>query len=212
MKLVNHYMNIIEKKVGRDSIKIKEFIYSPKVVFDIGANVGMYSLFFAKYWPESKIYAFEPVEDTYNILLKNIELNNFSNIKAFNYGLHSSSFIEDMGIPEDRESENVGLYTLSKDVKLKDFTTCSFKKVSDIIKDLRIERIDLIKIDCEGSELPILSSGNILDITRYIHMEFNDFFEDTFKLKELLLTKNYEHIKTTRKQNQLWKNKEIEYV
>jgi len=210
MKLVDHYMNIIEKKVGRDSNKIKEFISSPKIIFDIGANIGMYSLFFSQYWPESKIYAFEPVKDTYNVLLKNIELNGFSNINAFNYGLYDESMFSQMGIPVDRESENVGLYTVDKKIELKNVVTCEFKKVTEILNDLKITNIDLIKIDCEGSELNILSNGRILDITKYIHMEFNEFFKDTFELKDLLLSKNYEYVKTTRKHNQLWKNKEIE--
>lgn len=52
-------------------------------VIDIGANIGAYSLFFARKC--KYVYAFEPV--TFEELNENIALNNFSNIKAFEYGL-----------------------------------------------------------------------------------------------------------------------------
>jgi len=46
------------------------------VIIDIGANIGAASLFFAKRFPNSTIYAFEPFEKNFNFLKKNIKLNN----------------------------------------------------------------------------------------------------------------------------------------
>lgn len=50
------------------------------VFFDVGANIGLYSLYAAKLKPECKIYAFEPESQNYSKLCKNIVLNAATNI------------------------------------------------------------------------------------------------------------------------------------
>ena len=58
-----------------ESYPIFNFIPKPKNIFDIGANIGAASFFFAENYPESKIYSFEPARDLMPILQKN--LNSF---------------------------------------------------------------------------------------------------------------------------------------
>ena len=53
-------------------IRIFNFITKPKIIFDIGANIGAASFFFAEHYPESKIYSFEPARDVLPILRKNL--------------------------------------------------------------------------------------------------------------------------------------------
>ena len=50
---------------------------------DIGANVGIYSLYFAKLSENSQIYSFEPDASSFTSLVKNISVNSTPNIKAF---------------------------------------------------------------------------------------------------------------------------------
>ena len=59
-----------------ESYPIFDFISKPKYIFDIGANIGAASFFFAEHYPESKIYAFEPSSTILPILRK-------TNIKMF---------------------------------------------------------------------------------------------------------------------------------
>jgi FkbM family methyltransferase len=55
--------------------------FSPHdVFFDVGANVGVYSLFAASLYPEMMILAFEPMKANYEALRENIRMNGFSNI------------------------------------------------------------------------------------------------------------------------------------
>src|ERR1041384_6976516 len=54
------------------------------VVLEIGANVGVFSLFLAAGQPEAAIYVFEPAREAYRRLLQNIQLNGRSNLQAFN--------------------------------------------------------------------------------------------------------------------------------
>ncbi len=66
------------------------------VVFDIGMNIGISSLFFGLKNNVEKIYSFEPVVPTYNQALYNLGLNpRYSNkIEAFNFGLGGSTRVE----------------------------------------------------------------------------------------------------------------------
>ena len=56
------------------------------VFFDIGANIGWYSLLVAKSNPKTNVYSFELVSNVYNQLVSNIKLNNLENIKCYNFG------------------------------------------------------------------------------------------------------------------------------
>ena len=78
--------------------------YSSKVIFDIGANTGIYSILAKVYNPKSKIFAFEPQPNIYNVLKKNNQINYFDisceniaisneegEVPFFNYGSKSFS-------------------------------------------------------------------------------------------------------------------------
>ncbi|WP_051908358.1 FkbM family methyltransferase [Candidatus Odyssella acanthamoebae] len=76
------------KEIFLDQVYIKNGILlrHDSVVFDIGANIGMFSLFIQSLCPESKIYAFEPAPPVYEILKFNTSLYN-SNVMTFNCGI-----------------------------------------------------------------------------------------------------------------------------
>lgn len=57
------------------------------VFFDIGANVGVYSLYAASLYPEMKIYAFEPMEANYETLHRLRKFNEFTNIIPMRYAI-----------------------------------------------------------------------------------------------------------------------------
>jgi len=204
-----HKMNVWQGKMERDAAKIKNHLnIDPDVIFDVGANIGVYSISFSQLFPNATIYSFEPVKKTYDVLVRNIELNNTSNIIPLNYGVYNENMVAEMGIPEDRSSRNFGLYTMKFGGKTKDDVMCSFRNIKNILEEFSIDKIDLMKMDCEGCEYDILSSGSsLLDITKNIHIELNEGLSDTEMIKDLLTNNNFEFMKRTRKANQLWVKK-----
>jgi hypothetical protein len=59
-------------------------------IFDVGANIGLYSIFLTQSYRDLKIFAFEPVPQTFSTMRKNIgRYMNGSQIKLFNLGLSS---------------------------------------------------------------------------------------------------------------------------
>lgn len=67
------------------------------IVVDIGASIGYYALQEARLvGMRGKVYAIEPVIDTYSLLLRNIAMNGYRNIKTFNIAIgerNHTSFI-----------------------------------------------------------------------------------------------------------------------
>jgi FkbM family methyltransferase len=59
---------------------------SDAVVFDVGANIGMFSLFIGARCPSAQVYAFEPVPDIFAKLRQNIDARGLT-VRSFNYGL-----------------------------------------------------------------------------------------------------------------------------
>jgi FkbM family methyltransferase len=130
---------------------------NPKVIFDIGANIGITAIYLSAIFPEAKIYAFEPMTENFEILEKNIE--NYKNIQAFNVGLGSKN--GNFKIYLSNDSENYGGSSFYPDPTgniLESYVNCEIKNINDIINILNLDSIDLIKIDTEGAEYDILTS------------------------------------------------------
>ena len=130
---------------------------NPNVIFDIGGNIGITAVYLAKLFPMAVIYTFEPMPENFEILQKNIK--QYENIKAFNFGLGSKNGKFKVYLSSDPENYGgVSFYPLSNANQEKSFTSYEVKNINEIIKNLGIKSIDLIKIDTEGAEYDILTS------------------------------------------------------
>jgi len=163
---------IIQRSVKEVNVWSGYAVKQPKIIFDIGANVGVYSVLFSIRYPESEIYAFEPVPETYQNLLKNIELNGCQNIHAFNFGFWDKETELEMGIPSDRKSNNTGLYSIYHN-KEQVVVKAKFVNLDQWCFDNN-KCPDMIKIDAEGAEYTILSNGTkALEKVNLLVTEYN---------------------------------------
>jgi FkbM family methyltransferase len=73
------------QQIARGEYNLAAIPFRPgDVVVDIGANVGVVSVFLAKRFPQLSIYAFEPVPPIYEQLCRNVASNGAFNIRPFN--------------------------------------------------------------------------------------------------------------------------------
>jgi FkbM family methyltransferase len=131
-----------------------KFIKDDFNILDIGAQSGCFSLA-AKFFPKTKWKAYEPDPDNYDILLKNIKLNDINNVECFCFGISDINTELDFNICLNHKGLNTfGFQNLQDLGEIQKIKTKVFK-LDDIITD----KVDIIKIDTEGSELNILKGG-----------------------------------------------------
>ena len=126
-------------------------------ILDIGAHIGWYAINFAKRFPQSKIFAFEPIENTFNFLKRNIERNRITNATIYNYGCYNREeekiFYYFQGGSAIASIENLIDHKNAKEI------ICTLKTIDSIVCELQLQSVDFIKCDAEGSELFILQGA-----------------------------------------------------
>ena len=142
------------------------------VVVDIGANIGMFSLF-AAFSGATKVYAFEPNQAAYSCMLKNIERNGVQGrIAPYRHAVTSRSN-EIVIIPKAASPQNRIAHECAPDGEHESVSTIS---LDEIVRSEGMPRIDLLKMDCEGCEYDILggtSSSTFSRVGRVI-LEYHD--------------------------------------
>lgn len=139
---------------------------------DIGAHYGFYTLLIGNRYKNSKIIAFEPAPDNYEIPRMNVELNNPKNTEIYKLAVSNKEEIKAFNIAEASDSCGFYPHPMAKTLKTTEVETVTF---DNFLKDTpRIPTI--IKIDTEGHEIFVLEGmKNILKNTEDIKllMEFN---------------------------------------
>ena len=157
MALVNHFLDL----------------YKCSTVFDIGANVGMFSLDLYQKHQEISYYVFEPVPSTYHILKATAKLNNVETSKylTYNIGFSDKPGTVEFFLPAENEaasmqpiedefyckrSTDTGKYTESREVEK---VLCQVHTVDAFVKEQGISSVDFVKIDVEGNEKFVLEGA-----------------------------------------------------
>jgi len=122
-----------------------------KDVVDVGANVGDTAIYFALKGAK-RVYAFEPYPYSYNIAMKNIELNHLEDkITLLNEGCGRSGFVT---IKEDYKN------TGSTDLKnFKEGKKIRIESLDEIVKRFNLKHAAL-KVDCEGCEYDLILNAS----------------------------------------------------
>ena len=128
-------------------------------MIDVGANAGWYSINFAKAFPNSRIYSFEPIPNTYSLLLLNIDLNGLTNISTIQSGVSDhegmATFYYDKQVLANASLANV---TEKEDIEELDVPLISLDKYC---REKSIEA-DVLKVDVEGAELFVFKGARQL--------------------------------------------------
>jgi natural product biosynthesis luciferase-like monooxygenase protein/amino acid adenylation domain-containing protein/FkbM family methyltransferase len=154
-------------------------------IFDVGANIGLFSLFATQICPQIKIYAFEPNPTVFKIVQSNLSLY-ATDAQVLNCGLSENSGTAEFtfftgfsllsGFYADAETEKEVVKKFvgnQEDTDAQEFLaqaeeilaprfeqtetfTAQLRTISEIIAEQGIERIDLLKVNVEKSEFDVL--------------------------------------------------------
>lgn len=203
--------NII-KRSYRDICKYYDYIGKKsaekiEVIYDIGANVGVYSICFAHLFPNAMIYAFEPVLSTFKILKQHIERFGLGNkIEVFNFGFWNYECKKSLGFPKHRldDPENIGLYSVHGTEKIVQVDLC----LMDTWAEINGIYPDMIKIDAEGSEYQIvLGATKTIPVSKYVICEENKKYNG--RLVRQILSKSFNLIKKVKTGDKFWIRKSL---
>lgn len=187
------------------------------VVFDVGANIGMASLFFSQRCPGISVYAFEPAPAPFAALAENVKLFGMQGacrqvalwesqgVCKFIYYPHTTLM---SGVYADTDSDSTLTRKFLRQSGFRDsdveeildrkyeqssfFTEAS--TLSYELATLRISRIDLLKLDVEKSELRVLRGIADRDWPRFrqIAAEVHDINDGLLEFTGLLHARGFD--------------------
>ncbi|MBI5725472.1 MAG: FkbM family methyltransferase [Planctomycetes bacterium] len=149
---------------------VRRFVRPGMRVLDVGANIGYFTTIIAGLvGPQGRVWAFEPVETYRQRLIWHLDANGLAGrAEVFDYGLSDRQRSLEIVMEESTAS-------LHPTTAGGDRQTVQLRRLDDIAGELRIDRIDLIKIDIDGHE-PFFLAGAQQTIRKHrpvMVMEFN---------------------------------------
>jgi FkbM family methyltransferase len=142
-----------------DEIYVKDIYFQETLregahVIDVGSHIGAYTILAAeKVGKQGKVIAVEPGPKNYKQLIENIKLNGFKNVIPKNIALADHEGVEKLYLSHFLPFTGHSLiFYEDKDFYIK----VPVKTIDKLVEELNLNKVDIIKIDTEGAEMPIL--------------------------------------------------------
>jgi FkbM family methyltransferase len=176
---------------GNEFKFLKDLLGNVKAIIDGGSYVGISALGLANMFPESRIIAIEPDPENYDLLVRNTVET--PNIVPINGALVAESGCVALFDPENGEW---AFSTVSDIGGVKRAEARGFS-VPDIMKEFKLDRIDLLKLDVEGAEKAILEDSNDwIDSVTVIYAELHERLIPGTIRAFFRATKDFEDVRT----------------
>ncbi len=199
LKFPGIYAWLMSKKcsVNYEKLLYLRSIKKGDVIFDIGANIGYYSILFAKLCGKNGfVHCFEPVPETFEYLLKNME--NCENAKLNN--IAAASLEDTMEIafdPYDAEKASLIFSPNSRSTT----RVVSALPLDNYAKKIKLDRLNFLKCDAEGYELEVLK-GMVKTLSKHLPklcIEITLKQKEKVELIELLMQLGYDSFQKVEK-------------
>ncbi len=198
-----------------EQLLVRKLVSPGMIVFDVGANIGDYSLLFSQLVGYSgKVFSFEPTSSTFQKLQSRIEELNFKNIYIYQNAVFSrNTQIELNEFPDDYSAWNsIGKPQMLDPQTFKEYVPIVKTEIVEAVtldnftKEQDLSKIDYLKVDVEGAESDVLRGAQSLlqnKAIRFIQFEIsqkmleglNRQAKDTF---DILIENGYECHRITR--------------
>ena len=175
------------------------------VFWDIGANVGLYSIYSQFVNKKIETIAFEPSVLNLEILVKNINKNNLQNkISIITNPIYDKTTIENFNLStleNGGANSNFGVPHSTRNTVLSyRSNSLNFENLFDFYK---IKYPDHVKIDVDGNELPILKS--LCKSNNHFKSILLEFNENNEELKNILEENKFKNVfNSNTRNNQIW--------
>lgn len=171
------FLSIYNELFCKEIYKFDTEVKQPYII-DAGANIGLGIIYFKSIFPNCKIVAFEPDEEIYKILEKNIISFGLNNVTLRKTGLWDKKEILSFNV----EGADAGRVMPMKGAS--NVITINTERLSEYLD----QKVDFLKIDIEGAEYKVLKecSSKLKNVER-IFVEYHSFENNEQMLPELLM-------------------------
>jgi len=175
---------------------LQKLVKPGDIVFDIGANIGAHTLGLAqRVGPSGRVYAFEPADFAFAKLRRNLALNPELEART-----HPQQLLLAATPSQIAEPEIYASWPLEKDDsvhpkhrgRLVSTAHATVDTLDAFVARQEIARLDLIKMDVDGHELPVLQGGRetlrrfqpllVMEMSPYVHAEQHHSFPEFVEL------------------------------
>lgn len=142
-------------------------------IVDVGANIGLFTLFMKKEFPASTVLAFEPMSGPRGALERNVALHELDGVTVHRVGLGaeqqevtfsyfasipaiSTRYPDEKAVHRSMLVERFG-QAVADELMRTESETVTVRRLSDVLRERGdVDRVDLLKVDVEGAELDVL--------------------------------------------------------
>lgn len=155
-----------------DCYRVHELVksgFSPRIIVDIGAHIGSFTALAAKYFPEARIFSFEPLRSHYELLVRNSPKRRSRPQNLAVLGFYGHEEGRDI-YPGNEFERAYRARQMSNAIS-----------VEQLFRKYKLPRIDFLKIDCEQGEVNIFRELDHLDRLKDIDVISGEWHFDTAK-------------------------------
>ena len=160
------------------------------VVVDVGGNAGYFSMLLLSRRPATSLFAYEPIERNFELFQNNIKINPVISGKAhvFHRAVTGKN-IDSITLYKEATSDNSVTASVFQDFESHNLNAVTVKAISlqQILSENKLEQVDFLKLDCEGSEYPIVydSPPEIWKKIKTVFLEVHNLDEDRRNLQTI---------------------------
>jgi len=189
-------LNYLTNKDGYEVLKsifmMREYsdffpFYRKATVIDIGAHYGYFSIFAGNnLQKDSKIYSVEPGKQNFMRLKKNICDCKLNNIYSFNIAIGDRNGTSKLFSGSSVNNSIIDDYAMSKTSG--EYEETEIRTLETFIDENRLDKIDFLKMDCEGAEYIIIESTpkKVFDNIETISLEFHDLKKNNINAERII--------------------------
>lgn len=193
-------LTVLKEIFYQEEYDIKKHL-EPKIILDLGSNIGLSAIFFHLKYPNAQILCFEPDRSAFRRLCKNI--SSYENIQCYNFAISDKTC--EKTFYSNKSS------SMSSSLTQRDNNTAYVVKclsLEDLFCRFQIDKADIVKFDIEGEEFKVFTPKSIDKISLLIgeihediaNKKINEFLKK-FQVHDVSITR----LKKNRYLVNLWK-------
>ena len=166
-------LSIAKEVILDDCYGLRQLVrlgFKPDVIIDVGGHIGSFGLLAKLLFPQCLVLAFEPNNESFSLYQQNIEENNMQGIKVANFAISydsSRTYLLDGALSTGGSvlKDSFAATQLAATASVNGEESYSIiqsdvkqKTLEYVLLEHGLDSIDLLKLDCEGSEYDILEN------------------------------------------------------